>query len=912
MDSRVVGCAPMATPSQEKPPFSAFRWLASLGVTRPWHVLSFVAVLSVAASVSIYGIRISTSRYALVSAEQNPYQARLLSFFERFGVQDPMVLVLTGSTPEERQRVQREVCAKLEKEPEFAGRTLCRIGPKELAEVAMLWDPKAVGDGLAQGGTRALAPIVEGGLPAWLGAVEKGVTSALEGGARTHDPEQATRGPAMLAKLLRSLDAELSGRDAFGSLDLGLAARSDGTAGPRVDAAGYLVGAKGEFHMIALFPALPGSEGYELAPLVKKIRTIYGGVALGQVTPALTGIPAIASDELDAIDQGLNTSTIGTTIGIILLLLLGYRSFRYSLMALVPLGVGTVMTVAIAKLLFHGLNIITSSFVSVLMGVGINFALFALSRYSEELRAGAPQEEALRGGFVKTGMGIVISAMTTILAFATVSTTNFTAFKELGLLVGLGLVVMVLLTIVVCPALAMVLNREGKRQAAREFIGLRLLEPLIRRARWPLLALAALVSIFGGVYAFKLRFNARYFDFLPTAAESVRGLLVIEADKGATPVLANMSAPDVESARVLAAKVRALPTVAAVDTATDLLPPLSPERLDALKATVAALGKKPQFAMLRGRTRSAKALVVSVTRLEDAFDEAAFAMRQAELSTDGLADAKKACAELKKTLVALPDDGREALALVELNAADLLERAWTTAENVAARGSYLPSDLPSVFRARYASKDGTELALYAQPSIDIWDEARAAHFSKELHSVAPDAVGFALEVDAYQTDIKRAFTLACYLTTALALLTCFLGFRSVKDSLLAMLPVAVGLAAMMAFMAVFDVQVNVANIVAFPLSLGMGVEAGAHIMSRCRQSESLGHGAAPLGDIIAGTGTAVMLASSTTIVGFGALILADYRAMRGLGIIMCVGMTTNLVAALVFLPALLVVLKRAD
>lgn len=569
------------------------------------------------------------------------------------------------------------------------------------------------------------------------------------------------------------------------------------------------------------------------------------------------------------------------------------------------------MTVALARCLFGGLNIITSSFVSVLMGIGINFALFALSRYSEELRAGVVQKTAIQGGFVKTGTGILISAVTTSLAFATVSTTNFTAFKQLGLLVGLGLVVMVLLTLVVCPALAMVLNREGKHQAAHQFVGLQHLEPLIQKTRWPLLALALGVSFFGAVYATKVRFNARYFDFLPLAAESVRGLLVIETDKGATPVVANLAAPDVESARLLAEKVRALPTVGAVDTATDLLPPLSSERLEALRATVAALGKLPEFAKLRNRTRSAKLVIDSVSRLEDSFDDAAFAMRQAELPTEGLAEVKRACAELKAVLAKLPDDGQVALAHVELGAADILERAWKTADHVARRGHYEPTDLPSAFRARYASRDGKSLALYAQPSIDIWDEARAAAFSKDLHSVAPDAAGFALEVEAYQTDIKRAFTLACYLTTALALITCFIAFRSVKDSLLAMLPVAFGLAAMMGFMAVFDVRVNVANIVAFPLSLGMGVEAGAHIMSRCRQSEAVRGGTALLRDMIAGTGTAVMLASTTTIVGFGALTLADYRAMRGLGIIMCVGMTMNLLAALVFLPALLLVMKRA-
>ena len=86
--SGVIGCARIAPPSEKnKEPFSGFRWLASLGIARPWWVLAVVAALSLAAGASTYGIRISTSCYALVSAKHNAYRARLLGFFERFGIQ---------------------------------------------------------------------------------------------------------------------------------------------------------------------------------------------------------------------------------------------------------------------------------------------------------------------------------------------------------------------------------------------------------------------------------------------------------------------------------------------------------------------------------------------------------------------------------------------------------------------------------------------------------------------------------------------------------------------------------------------------------------------------------------------------------------------------------------------------------
>jgi predicted RND superfamily exporter protein len=46
-------------------------------------------------------------------------------------------------------------------------------------------------------------------------------------------------------------------------------------------------------------------------------------------------------------------------------------------------------------------------------------------------------------------------------------------------------------------------------------------------------------------------------------------------------------------------------------------------------------------------------------------------------------------------------------------------------------------------------------------------------------------------------------------------------------------------------------------------------------------------------------------------VGFAALMAADYRAMKSMGLLLTVGVGLCLTATILVLPALLVVLKRA-
>jgi len=103
------------------------------------------------------------------------------------------------------------------------------------------------------------------------------------------------------------------------------------------------------------------------------------------------------------------------------------------------------------------------------------------------------------------------------------------------------------------------------------------------------------------------------------------------------------------------------------------------------------------------------------------------------------------------------------------------------------------------------------------------------------------------------------------------------------------------------------IEFTPANMVALPLIFGIGVDSAVHIVLRSRQTA----GASNLTSLLQGTGAAVTVAALTSIIGFGALIVADYRAMQGLGILLSLGAGLCLFASMVVLPALLVLLGRA-
>lgn len=893
--------------SEAEPRSNWLSAVADVPLARPKLAVLVALIIMVCAGVVAYDLPVSTSRYELVS-EKHPFQARLFRFFDKFGYPDSLVFVVSGDDEEARRAAVDQLSKNLEADPELEGRVLGRVGLEQIAEVVLLIKPEALQQFSKELGSKEFAPVVEGGLPMWLGTVDEQLEAGMDSDepvAGDADPDEAVRN---LAKLVQALDARLQGDDAL--RDLPKLNDGDAPRGFGVDAKGYIVSADRKYHLVALFPDIDNPEGQAVEPLVTRVRKIRDETKLGGVTAELTGLPALVSDELVAVKRGLQQTSLATTLGILLLLYAAFRSFRYTILALLPLGVGLLITLGVVRLTYGGLNLITSSFIPVLLALGIDFGVYVLSRYGELSRGGASPNNAIRGALARAGPGMVIGAITTMMAFMMTTTTEFTAYSQLGVIAAVGLALMLLVTFLLLPALLSLAGR-GRTIKSPELPGVSKLPALVRAGRLPILILAVIGVGYSATQWSKLEFNARYFDFLPEQTESARGLREIERDESVSPVLAGVPTDSVPEARAMAEKLRTVPSVGAVQSATDVLPKLDETRLGKLRAALDSAGRTPDFDKLRNRTRNMAELRTTSESFAERCEELAFELRRAGRDTKAADELSKAASALAATTKALGDDVTM-LASLEVEVANLLQRAWTTANSVAKRGHYTPEDLPPIFRARFVSKDGKSLAVYATPKGDIWNKDVAKQFSEEVTAAAPEASGMAINIHEHIRMIREGCTRASLLSAALVLVVLLAGFRRVLDTLLALLPAAIGFACLLGIMATIDLDFDVANVVVLPLILGIGIDAGAHMTHRWRQSvDASADGVAQLDDIIRGTGAAVLLASLTTALGFSALCLGEYGAMKTLGLSMSLGVGCCLLASVLVLPALLVLCKKA-
>lgn len=873
-------------------------------------MLAVALVLSALAAALIPRIEISTSRYGLVSKD-NPYQRRLLAFFERFGSPDTPVVVVTGGTPEKRRGAVDAIVAELEKDERFRSKVLARLGPRDVAEILLLQRPGALAELARQGEGDTLRPAVERGIVGLVTLATDLLYAGLEGEAPAPPGAEANMGQAfaVTTALVTDFDAYLAGGPSR-PLTLPASFRAS-PAAAGLDEQGYLQTADGRAHVIQTVPELPGDDAAkDLAPVVDAVRSARDRALVGEsptVGADVTGLPALAVDELGYIAQGLYVSSLVATIGIVAFCLLFFRSLRKSIIALTPLGLGVIWTLGAVYLIYGQLNLITSSFVAVLLGLGIDFAVHLVSRANEGVRAGLDAPDAARMAVATTGPGIGVGAFVTAVAFLTTRTTEFTAYGELGVITAVGLLLIFLATLFVVPPLFVWL-RAGSR-AAPELWGLSHLTGAVRKAPGIWLA-AGLAAGVAGIVAFpRIDFNSNYFRFLPDDAESARGLRTLEGDPILSPITANLVAEDFEEARALAERARALEVVGGVQSPSDFVPPLDDAGRKALAADLAALGGPDP---LRFRPSDPDALARAVAGLIDAVDEVRFALKSAGRPTAGAEALSKALGSLRATLDRAGSDPAivERLRRSEALLAEVAGRAHRALAEVVAHGGYGPYVVPERFRRRFVAKDGRAYAVYVTPRGDIWDRAVGRAFATAMAQLDEDAAGLGMNRYVHEEMIVGGFRRAAALAAGLIFLSLVLDFRGLSAAALAMVPTILGWAWMLGVMAVAGLPFDPANIVSLPLVLGIGVAYGVHMVHRARGEAAAGTPVS-LDPIVRGTGGAVVVAALTTMVGFGSLVVVDYGAMKSFGTVMVLGIAGCLIAALVVLPATLVILRRA-
>ena len=623
------------------------------------------------------------------------------------------------------------------------------------------------------------------------------------------------------------------------------------------------------------------------------------------VTVQMTGLPVLLKEESESILDNFVVVTLLGFVGVLAVFIIGFERVGLPSLATVPLLMGSAWTFGVVVAVNGEMTLFALTFPVLLFGIGIDFAIHLLAGYSDERRAALEPEAALRAAFDKVGPGLLTGALTTACAFLVMMISAFFGLRDMGFTAGIGVLMALLAMLTVLPALVVGWDRrQSARGAVLPDVPFPFLAPLgrrLQRHRYLVLAAFMAATITLGFFISNVELDRNYLNTLPEGMPSASAQARILEKFGANNEFITFFAEDLEEVERIRVAAEAASTMGAVIAPSVLIPSDQEHKRGSIEALAALLdamapeGAPPTHTYdaaeidgLRDHLASIKVSALQLSMLASVlYDDEVRAAAGALRDTINRVDARVDPASASR------------LAYLDTLLAAEIGRAYAGFRRMTANTSLTPEGLPASILGQLRGEDGTWLVL-ARGSGDVWAEEFRTALLEDAGRIDPEYAGMVVAwhrgLSLLLGELPRVFG---WTTFAVALLV-FLDLRSLRATVLAMTPLALGLVWTLGVMGMLGIPFNIISIVAIPLLVGIGIDNGVHIYHRIRKEGRLDAA-------LKHSGKPVLLTSMTTGIGFGSLMLSVHPGLHALGFATTVGIVSCLLVSLLLLPALVAI-----
>src|SRR5262245_55109729 len=416
-----------------------YRWLW----VYPQLVLAALCVV-----YTVRNLQFDISRDNLVGSDK-PYHRTFQKFKKEFPTQDDLVVVVQSENNEKNRQFVERLGAKLEAETNNFRDVFYKGDPKMLGAKALQFFPE---DDLKD--LRKALQEYQPFLQQFTHTTNlQSLFEMVNTQFRTARDEKNAENDAMI-KAMPALERIIrQARDSLRRSGMppspGITALFD--AGPAAEQQMYVTFANGQIYLVTAQAPTEEQNGdavKRLNWLVEQTKSEVPGLNVG-----ITGEPVLEQAEMEQSQKDTMVASIASLIICALIFIYGYQETGRPIKATFCLLVGLAYTMAFTTLVIGHLNVLTITFVPILIGLAIDYGVHLISRYEEELRHGKTEEAALTKAMVYTGQGIFTGAFTTAGAFLAMAFTDFRGIQEMGIICGGGLLICLIPMMTVLPVL---------------------------------------------------------------------------------------------------------------------------------------------------------------------------------------------------------------------------------------------------------------------------------------------------------------------------------------------------------------------------------------------------------------------------------------------------------------------------
>src|SRR5438105_6493110 len=615
-----------------------------------------------------------------------------------------------------------------------------------------------------------------------------------------------------------------------------------------------------------VFPVVtnqPSIGAFECQRLMKQVNAFRASALQdwdgGKLEVLVTGRSAYVSEVSLSMRHDIYVTLLGSVALVGAVFFIGFRRWLPLLAMGFSLLLCCLIALAVGLLIFHQLNMVTVGFCSILVGLGVDFAILIYGRYQQARNEGATHPAAIADSIHHLGRAVFFGALITAVGFLALVLSNSSGFIQLGVLIAIGIsaagILMTTIFFLFVPRGNVPLPSEWILSSVRNYVHRMLGRPrAILAISAPILIALLIIAI---VPQIPLTFeaNARSLEPKNSRAGTALSLIMQKMPVRWEPVLGIVRASTEQQLH-------------------DFWKAISQHWAQLQRA-----GKIKSFSTPNALALSPREMRRNRQKLASInFDAARTALQNALTQNRFNPGAFASAFELLNELQAAA-------------APDFKIPSWRTQLPLGSAWWFLVE--------RYFAQDSLTTTGFVTTNAPVATQEQKNVLARELPVAA---IPITLSGWSYTlTDLvpwshRQLLLISALMAIFDASLLAVL-YRDLRLWLVQVITLALAVTAMIASMKLLNVPLNLLNVLAFRLVLAIGVDYGIYVLLVWQRSHDVARD-------LTGVVKPVVLAGLTAIAGFGSLGWAHNPTLSGLGVACAIGLFWSLAATIFFtLPA---------
>ena len=607
------------------------------------------------------------------------------------------------------------------------------------------------------------------------------------------------------------------------------------------------------------------------------------------------GVPMIAADMLDFVQDDLVTFGSSIILVMVAMLALIFRDYRW---VLIPISVCTLSATLMLGILGFTdwrMTVISSNFVAVLLVVALALAIHLVVRY-RELEAKEPDMPRAERAVMAARLMFIpcfYTAVTTMVAFTSLVVAGIKPVIDFGWMMTAGIVVAFVVSFSLVPALIAILPDMGAKGANDSLSMTRRFATVVERFGGLVFAVTGLLILLVVLGLSRLQVENRFIDYFKDTTEIYQGMELLDSRLGGTIPLDIILYPPSES-------TQAVDALASVDLG------LADERTTIEVVASDDLGFEDDFGSDEDELWD-----------DDPFGEdVSFAdENSAEIGYWFTLEGRDLVDQIHRIVDARPESGKVLSLSTGFSVMDRLYDDKLGGVELALVERSLPADVAEVLIAPYYDP----IEQQARITVRAMETSKTLRRAEYLESLYAQILA---ETGLDETRVKFTGLLVLYnnvlqslyasqiLTLGavfVAIGVMFLAlFRSVSLALLGLAPNILAAGLVLGVMGLAGIPLDIMTITIAAIVVGMGVDNCIHYIHRFRREFELdGSYREAMYRSHSSIGRAMYYTTLTVVVGFSMLTLSNFTPSIYFGVLTVMAMLAAVMGALLLLPKLI-------